>query len=142
MSFDLRIENNDLKINPDGSIQTVRDNQKLIQDIIKALLTTTGDNKFFSWYGSSLSLNLIGQVLDNDFVTSEAERSIQNTLSQLISLQNAQARTQYVSAGEMIAAIRNVTVLRSNIDPRQYDITVSVLTRKLNVVEETFSLTL
>lgn len=140
MSFDLRIENNDLKINVDGSIQTVRDNQKLIQDIIKALLTTTGDNKFFPWYGSSLSLNLIGQVLDNDFVTSEAERSIQNTLSQIISLQNAQSRTQYVSAGEMIAAIRSVTVLRSNTDPRQYEITISVLTRKLNVVEETFSL--
>lgn len=140
MSFDLRIENNDLKINVDGSIQTVRDNQKLVQDIIKALLTTTGDNKFFPWYGSSLSLNLIGQVLDNDFVTSEAERSIQNTLSQIISLQNAQSRTQYVSAGEMIAAIRSVTVLRSNTDPRQYEITISVLTRKLNVVEETFSL--
>lgn len=140
MSFDLRIENNSLKINPDGSIQTVRDNQKLIQDIIKAMLTPIGDNKFFPWYGSSLSLNIIGQVLDNDFVTSEAERSIQNTLSQLISLQNAQSKIQYVSAGEMIAAIRSVTVLRSNVDPRQYEITVSVLTRKLNVVEETFSL--
>lgn len=142
MSFDLRIEENDLKINPDGSIQTVRDNEKLIQDIIKALLTPIGGNKFFPWYGSSLPANVIGQVLDADFMTSEAERSIQNTLSQLISLQNAQARTQYVSAGEMIAAIRNVSVLRSNVDPRQFEIKVSVLTRKLNVVEETFVLTI
>jgi hypothetical protein len=47
---------------------------------------------------------------------------------------------QYVSAGEMIAAIQNVTVLRSNVDPRQLEITVSVLTRKLNVVEETFTI--
>ena len=141
MSFDLRIEGNDLKINPDGSIQTVRDNQKLIQDIIKALLTPIGNNKFFLWYGSSLPANIIGQVLDSNFITSEAERSIQNTLSQIISLQNAQSKVQYVSAGEMIAAIRSVTVLRSNIDPRQFEITVSVLTRKLNVVEETFTLT-
>lgn len=140
MSFDLKIENNDLKINPDGSIQTARDNEKLIQDIVKAILTSVGDNKFFPWYGSSLASNLIGQVLDNDFIVSEAERAIQSTLTQLISLQNSQSRMQYVSAGEMIAAIQNVTVLRSNIDPRQLEITVSVLTRKLNVVEETFTI--
>lgn len=141
MSFDLRIEGNDLKINPDGSIQTVRDNEKLIQDIIKAILTPVGSNNFFPWYGSSISGIMTGQILNNDFVTAEAERSIQNTLSNIMSLQNAQSRVQYVSAGEMIAAIRSVTVLRSNIDPRQFQISVSVLTRKLNVVEETFTLT-
>ena len=141
MSFDLKIENNDLKINVDGSIQTVRDNAKLIQDIVKAIFTTRGDNVFFPWYGCTLSLNLVGQVLDNDFLTSEAERSIQNTLSQLIELQNIQSRSQYVSLGEMIAAVQEVSVLRSNTDPRQYEIKVVVLTRKLDVVEETFTLT-
>lgn len=142
MSFDLRIENNDLKINPDGSIQTVRDNEKLIQDIIKALLTQVGDNRFFPWYGNSLAGNLVGYILDSNTIASEAERSIQTTLSQLMALQKAQSQTQYVSAGEMIAAIRSVTVLRSNIDPRQIEITVSVLTRKLNIIEETFTLSL
>ena len=141
MSFDLKIETNDLKINLDGSIQTVRDNFKLVQDVIKAILTSIGDNKYFPWYGSSIGANMIGQVLNNDFVVSEAERAIQNTLTQIMSLQNAQSRVQYVSAGEMIAAIRNVSILRSNTDPRQWEITVSVLTRKLTVVEETFSLT-
>lgn len=141
MSFDLKIEANDLKINPDGTIQTVRDNDKLVQDIVKALLTTLGSNRFHNWYGSLLSSAMIGQVLDATLAEIEAERTISNTFSNLISLQKAQAQTQYVSAGETIAAIRDISVIRNETDPRQYQITVSVLTKKLTIVEETFTLT-
>lgn len=141
MSFDLRIEANDLKINPDGSIQTVRDNEKLVQDIVKALLTTLGSNRFHNWYGSILSAAMIGQILDPSLAEIEAERAISNTLSNLIALQKAQAQIQYVSAGETIATIRDIAVVRDEMDPRQYQITISVLTKKLTIVEETFSLT-
>jgi hypothetical protein len=140
MSFDLKIENNDLIINPDGSIQTVRDNEKLEQDIIKALLTTLGSNNFHKWYGNSLGASVIGQSMNVNTIATVAESDIQNTLSTIMALQNMQARTQYVAAGEIIAAIRNISVLRDNTDPRQFEITVSVLTRKLNIVETTFSL--
>jgi len=141
MSFDLRIEANDLKINPDGTIQTVRDNEKLVQDIVKAILTTLGSNRFHNWYGSLLSSAMIGQVLDASMAEIEAESAISNTLSNLIALQKSQAQFQYVSAGETIAAVRDISVTRDETDPRQYQITVSVLTKKLTIVEETFSLT-
>jgi hypothetical protein len=118
----------------------VRDNEKLEQDIIKALLTTLGSNIFHKWYGNSLSMAVIGQSINVNKITSQAESDIQNTLSTIIALQNMQARTQYVSAGETIAAIQNIMVLRDNVDPRQFQLTVSVLTRKLNIVEATFSL--
>lgn len=140
MSFDLKIENNDLALNPDGTLQTVRDNAKLAQDIVKGILTPLGSNKFFRWYGSTVSVRTIGQVLDATVTQTEIERSIQDFLSNLISLQKAQARVQYVSAGEQIAAIRSVSALRDPNDPRQWQILVSVLTRKLTVVEETFTL--
>jgi hypothetical protein len=140
MSFDLKIENNDLALNPDGTLQTVRDNAKLAQDIVKGILTPLGSNKFFRWYGSTVSIRTIGQTLDATVTQTEIERSIQDFLSNLISLQRAQARVQYVSAGEQIAAIRSISALRDPNDPRQWQILVSVLTRKLTVVEETFTL--
>lgn len=140
MSFDLKIENNDLITNPDGTLQTVRDNAKLAQDIVKGVLTPLGSNKFFRWYGSTVSIRTIGQVLDATITQTEIERSIQDFLSNLISLQKAQARVQYVSAGEQIASIQGVAALRDPNDPRQWQIQVSVLTRKLTVVEETFTL--
>lgn len=140
MSFDLKIINNDLSINPDGSLQTVRDNNKLIQDILKIVLTSAGSNKIYRWYGSSLGTSVIGNVLDSSQLETEISRSIQNALTNLIALQKAQSRTQYVSAGETIASIRNISVLRNDEDPRFYEIGISVLTRKLNIVEDTFTL--
>jgi phage baseplate assembly protein W len=140
MSFDLKIENNDLNLNPDGTLQTVHDNNKLAQDIVKAILTPLGSNKFFRWYGSLISARIIGNVLSASQTEAEIERAVQNTLSNLVALQKVQSRTQYVSAGETIAAIRSVSASRDPEDPRQWEIKVSVLTRKLTLVEETFSL--
>lgn len=140
MSFDLKIINNKLSINPNGSLQTVRDNEKLIQDILKIVLTSSGSNKIFHWYGSTLGTSVIGNVLEQSQLETEISRSIQSALNNLIALQKAQSRTQYVSAGETIAAIRGVYVLKSDEDPRLYEIGISVLTRKLNVVEDTFTL--
>lgn len=140
MSFDLKITDNDLRLNPDGRLQTVHDNEKLIQDILKIILTSAGSNKIFRWYGSSIGARIIGGILDSTQLETEVARSIQTALSNLVALQKSQGRTQYVSAGEMIAAIRGVSVIRNETDPRIYEIGISVLTRKLTVVEETFTL--
>jgi len=140
MSFDLKLENNDISINPDGGIQTVRDNEKLKQDIIKAILTPLGSNPFHQWYGSTLSQRTIGQALDAGHTEAEARRAIQNTLTNLVALQKAQSRTQFVSPGETIASIQNILVLRDKTDPRQFQVIVSVLTKQLTAVEESFTL--
>jgi len=140
MSFDLKITDNDLRLNPDGGLQTVHDNEKLIQDILKIILTSAGSNKIFRWYGSALGARIIGNILDSTQLETEVARSVQVALSNLVALQKSQGRTQYVSAGESIAAIRGVSVLRNETDPRIYEIGISVLTRKLTVVEDTFTL--
>jgi len=142
MSFDLKIENNDLNLNPDGTLQTVHDNSKLAQDVVKAVLTPLGSNKFFRWYGSMIGARVIGNILSSSQTEIEIERAVQNTLSNIVALQKVQARGQYVSAGETIAAIKDVAIVKNSTDPRQWEITITVLTRKLTVIEETFGLRL
>jgi len=142
MSFDLKIVGNDVGINPDGSLQTVRDNEKLKQDILKAVLTARGTNKFHQWYGSTISQNLIGHTLDISQIDAETKSSIQETLSTLMALQSAQARVQYVSPGETLAGVNDIVVVRDPSDPRQWSITIIALTRQLLPVEETFTLRL
>jgi phage baseplate assembly protein W len=142
MSFDLKIVGNDLALNPDGSVQTVRDNEKLKQDILKAILTARGSNRFHQWYGSTVSERAIGRVLEESQLDAEVQVSIQETLSTLMALQTAQARIQYVSPGETLAGLADVVVAKDSTDPRQWSITVVALTRQLTVVEETFVLRL
>jgi len=83
---------------------------------------------------------VIGQMMSNTLMEVEAERSISNTLNNVSLLQREQSKTQYVSAGETIAGVQSISVLQDDQDPRQYQITVSILTRKLTIIEETFSL--
>jgi phage baseplate assembly protein W len=140
MSFDLKIVGNDLAMNRDGSVQTVRDNEKLKQDILKAILTARGSNKFHQWYGSTVSERTIGRLLEDGQLEAEASSAIQETLSTIMALQTAQARIQYVSPGETLAAVTDIRVTRDSTDPRQWSITVEALTRQLTPVEETFLL--
>jgi phage baseplate assembly protein W len=140
MSFDLKIVGNDLAMNRDGSVQTVLGNEKLKQDILKAILTARGSNRFHQWYGSVVSERTIGQVLEGGQLEAEVSSAIQETLSTIMALQTAQARVQYVSPGETLAAIKDIYVARDSVDPRQWSITVEVLTRQLTTVEETFCL--
>jgi hypothetical protein len=142
MSFDLKLVNNDLDLNMDGTIQTVRDNSKLVQDVLKAILTEQGENPYHRWYGGVLSLRLIGSVMDADHTTTEAERAIQDTLATLVALQREQSRAQYVSPGETLATLKSVDVIRDNEDPRKWQVTVSLITRALTIVEVTFGLRL
>ncbi len=39
MSFDLKLDNGDLRISNTGDITTIRDNEKLLQDAMKILIT-------------------------------------------------------------------------------------------------------
>lgn len=140
MSFDLKIVNNDLSINPDGTVQTVYDNEKLKQDIIKIILTPVGSSAFHRWYGSNIGYRVIGQSLGPEYIEIETKSTIQEALSNLMALQNAQLREQYVSPGEQISTILNINLLRDETDPRQYQIVISILTKLLTTVEESFSL--
>ena len=47
MSFDLQIKNGDLQIGSNGDVAQVFDTEKLVQDILKILLTQSGANTFF-----------------------------------------------------------------------------------------------
>ena len=139
MSFDLRILNNDLAINPDGTIQTVENNEKLIQDVLKAILTPLGSNIFFKWYGNNITNRVVGQNLPPQLLDLEIKRGIEDSIFNIMSMQKSQARSQYVSAAETISSINEISVLRNEEDPRQFEIYIAILTKKLNVIETTFS---
>tara|TARA_Y100000310_G_scaffold291390_1_gene319308 strand:+ start:362 stop:793 length:432 start_codon:yes stop_codon:yes gene_type:complete len=136
MSFDLTLERGDIKIKPSGSVDMVIGNAKLRQDIIKILLTELGDNKFHPKYGSHIGSLQIGYHADNKLVSLDLETSARNAIKNLMSLQKSQSRKQPLSPGERIVDIVNVSVARDDIDPRLYNIFVSVLTQELTEVRD------
>lgn len=142
MSFDLKLVNGDITIGENGDFAVVRDSEKLVQDLLKMLLTPLGSNVFYSWYGSPLSRSIIGTALDVQFITSIAQNQIRSAVETLQALQKEQMGTQKVSATELIAAIREVSLLQNQIDPTFFTVSAAVVTKALTIVPVVFDVTL
>ena len=142
MSFDLTLDKGDIKIDKTGRVSVVKSNGKLRQDIIKILLTEVGDNKFHPNYGSQVGSIQIGHYSDAKFVENDLTDSANKAIRNLMSLQRAQSRRQKLSPGEMIIEVLDISVSRDQLDPRMYNIFVSVLTQALDEVKSNITIRL
>lgn len=141
MSFDLLINQGDLAIGQDGDLAKVEDNNKLIQDLLKMIVTPLGSNKLYPLYGCLVNKSLIGQAyFDIELLTNVATSQLQNSIDTLQKLQQKQMVEQKVSPGELIAATKSVSVQRSDIDPRFFTVALEIATKALNVITTEFSI--
>jgi hypothetical protein len=139
MSFDLKIKNGDLVIN-NGQLQTVIDSEKLIQDILKMCLTAAGTNPLHPWYGSFISRTIIGSALNSDILVQIAQSQLTTSLDNLKNLQSQQVKSfQRVSADEQISAILDISIIRSKVDSRMFDIKIKALTKGIKPITTAFT---
>lgn len=140
MSFDLKIENGDLVISQ-GSLKTVRDSEKLIQDILKICLTDVGSNPLHPSYGSFLSRSVIGNPMHTDVIVQVATSQINTCLTNLQHLQQIQLKSfQKVSADEQLAAVLGISVIRSAFDPRLFNVKIKCITKGFQPITTAFSI--
>jgi hypothetical protein len=140
MSFDLKIINGDLVVNQ-GQLQTVRDSEKLIQDILKICLTDAGGNPLYPSYGSFLSRSIVGNAQSTSVIVQIASSQINTCLTNLQYLQQLQVKSlQKVSADEQIAAVTGISVLRSAFDPRLFNVRISCVTKGFQPVTTAFTI--
>jgi phage baseplate assembly protein W len=139
LSFDLQILNGDLVLD-NGDLSVIRNNDKLIQDLLKIAQTTLGSNPLQPWYGSMISRTLIGSVLSTDITISSAQSQLQTAVETLKSLQAIQIQQgQKVSPGEQIAAISKISITRNTVDPRIFSVVIRVLDKSFGGVAATFN---
>lgn len=139
MSFDLKLENGDLSIGPDGKLALTFNEDKLTQEILKGLFTPTGSHQLHPWYGSPLQDRTIGSVADPEITDSVIANSIVYALRNLQMLQDMQEDDgQFLTPREQIRSIQDVAVVRDTVDPRKINVLISVLTKSNDTVEEGF----
>jgi phage baseplate assembly protein W len=138
MSFDLRIIEGDIVINRRGDVDNVVNSDKLAQDVLKVLNTTLGSDPFNPNYGSLLTAASIGQMSNIDIVTVQIQNIIEQSLQSLIQMQTLQKTYQYVSDAETIVDFDSPIVEQSATDPRQYNITVSAVSRDMTPITMSF----
>lgn len=140
MSFDLKIKSGDISLESSGEISIVSGNQKIRQDIVKIILTKIGENRFHPQYGSNTGQLQIGTILDQALVEEDLRQSAQSAIRYLMQLQREQSRKQLLSSSEIILDIKNLQIERDEADPRLYNIFISVLTQKLESIDEVITI--
>lgn len=140
MAFDLQIVNGDLSILADGSLSTVSDSPKLVQDIGKMVVTPLGSNIFAPWYGCDLSDRVIGQGLSTQLLAQEIENSIENSLNIIRQLQSGQSSTQVLSLAEQLGPTKSITAYYDPNDSRKLNIAVIVYSKRLQQIQQVFTL--
>jgi phage baseplate assembly protein W len=140
MSFDLKIKSGDISLESSGEISVVSGNQKIRQDVVKIILTKIGENRFHPQYGSNTGQLQIGTILDQALVEEDLRQSAQSAIRYLMQLQREQSRKQLLSSSEIILDIKNLQIERDEADPRLYNIFISVLTQKLESIDEVITI--
>jgi len=135
MSYDLKIVNGDLSLNSNGQVNLVVGNSKLVQEVTKMVLTDVGENKYHPYYGSAVGKIDMGGIYDESMHRTEIERSVRESLNNLIILKNNQRLTQEINPAETIVSIDNVLVFRDGLDPRMWSIEISLTTMALDNVK-------
>ena len=140
MSFDLQVLKGDLVIGSNGDLAVFYGTSKLQQALLKIILTSVGGNPAQPWYGSLINKTLIGSVLRADIVFAMAQAQLQNAIETLQKIQIQQvASGQKVTPDEQIAAISNINIFQSTVDPRLINVIVSVLNRSYGMVNTSFT---
>jgi len=140
MSYDLKIIAGDLVIKQ-GSLQTVIDSDKLIQDILKICLTAAGSNPLHPWYGSFISRTIVGNPNQTNMLVQIAKSQLNTALTNLQQLQNLQLQSfQRMSAAEQISAILDIAVTQNQVNPTLFNVSIKVLTKGLTPINTNFSI--
>lgn len=108
----------DISIDVQGKLKTLRDEKLLLQNMEKFTVTEIRSNPFHLFIGSSL-VTLLGEKLsDTDFMISRITQEINNSLSKFMDLQEQYRLTgRKVTDGEMLETIDSVEVTQDVNDP-------------------------
>jgi len=128
MSFDIKIINGDLAFDEQGRAELVRDNNKLVQSVLKLISTTLGSDPFEPGYGLGVTTESLGSITTASVTTQKLEAEILAGVEALQAEQQSLMRTQVLTPGEIIQNIDYVVVEQDASDPRQYNIFIELTT--------------
>jgi len=119
----------DYKVDSLGNYEKVRNENKLIQDMRKIVVTTKGSDPVATWYGTNFT-PIIGTAQLPEFVQTRIKTEITEALQRLKDAQDLQEEYQTVTDREALAFISNIEVTQSTVDPSYFRVVVDIVTQQ------------
>lgn len=120
-----------------GKVPMLQDEDLLLQEVEKIILTIRGSNIFHTWYGTRL-VDLIGQKGGLGQATTMAiSQEISNTLRRYREVKAQQSKLQRVTDKEFLLRILSLDVRQNDLDPTMFQIDLAVQNKANEVVNIT-----
>ena len=124
----------DLGYDRQGRVIEVRNETKLLEHIIKLLLTEITTNPFFNWYGTSIPNQVYQAIRDPAYLEQQLQTEVSLALQKYKNVQFKQSRVQQLDLREILKDILAVVVQSDPDDPRIFYVTVTASTAAGNVI--------
>lgn len=111
---------NDINFDGTGALMKATGTQKLIQRVIKTLLTRIGNQSEDYLYGSSLD-DLIGATLDNTTLVT-IQKSIYEAVNYLMEIQSGQS----LDKSETVLGVTSIVIEENKTNPSMVDISITI----------------
>lgn len=141
MSFDLKLIDGDVVIDPSGDVNIIGEWELAKQQLFNSFITPIGTNLYHEGYGS-----LLPYISNNGASFQDIERdirsSIQNSVNSFIALQKFQRNYQFLSPQETIISINSIDVQIDSNDPRLLNVYLSLLNGSSEILYESVTIRL
>jgi hypothetical protein len=115
---------NDESYNSLGLINTVSNEEKILQEVKKGLLTTLGGNPFHSWWGTKLNQVIGSKVANADSLRAFMIQEVSVFLDKYLDIQTQQSQYQGVTDRESFYQLLLVDVESDPDDPTIWTLSV------------------
>ena len=112
-----------------GLVKVSRYEQKLIQHIIKHIITKAGSNPFHTYLGTRISLNIYKALRDPSLFESQVLSDIEKLFSIYKINQYKQTSVQRVDLRELLADLTGLELIPNEDDPREYELVLTATTQ-------------
>ena len=135
----LRVEQ-DYRYSINGAILTVRNEQKLVQDMRKIVLTALGSNIFHTWYCTSIPLLIGSKITNASLIRSKMESDIRTAIRRYADTQTKQMRALLSVPGasvdprERFGQLLKLEVQQDVTEPTAYNIQIAFTNRSAELL--------
>jgi len=131
----------DLIFTASGKPRRVIDEQKLIQNILKGVVSILGTNVFHTWYGTKIYPLIGSATRDERYIANTIRSEVIAFCKSLKDMQDQQSEYQDVTLRELLQNVNSVEVYRNPQTPTIWYVDITATTRAGNIISVTRDLT-
>lgn len=118
----------DLEYDETGKLKTVENEDKLVQDLRKIVITILGSNVSHPWYGTQLE-EIIGTTGIPELIETNISAEIQTAVRNMKNLQSQQIVYQTVTDREFINVLNDLSVEQNTYDAGIWQVTAEIISQ-------------